>query len=60
MANTSQEEARKFIAEVREDNGGITVEDRDFLVANRPSVLRSLQNTRRKLAESIKTYRTFL
>ena len=57
MPNVSQEEedkARNFIAEVREDNGGITTEDRDFLLANRPSALRALQKTRRKLANSIK------
>lgn len=54
MPGTSQEDARAFIAEVREDNGGITAEDRDFLLANRPSALRALQKTRRQLADSIK------
>ncbi|KAL8736556.1 MAG: hypothetical protein Q9181_002384 [Wetmoreana brouardii] len=54
MPEYSQEAARKFIAEVREDNGGITAEDRDFLLANRPSALRALQKTRRQLADSIK------
>lgn len=59
MPTLSQEEAREFIAEVREDNGGITAEDRDFLVANLPSALRALQKTRRQLADSIKMYSTF-
>ena len=58
MNNPSEEKAREFIAEVREDNGGITAEDRDFLVANRPSALRALQKTRRQLADSIKMYCT--
>ena len=56
MSTPSQIEAREFIAEVREDNGGITEEDRDFLVANRPSALRALQKIRRQLADSIKMY----
>ncbi|KAL8930621.1 MAG: hypothetical protein Q9208_000492 [Pyrenodesmia sp. 3 TL-2023] len=54
MPELSQKEARQFIADVREDNGGITAEDRDYLEANRPSVLRALQKTRRQLADSIK------
>ena len=58
MSTPSQQEAREFIAEVREDNGGITVEDRDFLLANRPSALRALQKIRRQLADSIKMYST--
>ncbi|KAL8701070.1 MAG: hypothetical protein Q9201_005112 [Fulgogasparrea decipioides] len=56
MPESSQEKARKFIAELREGNGGITAEDRDFLLANRPSALRALQMTRRQLADSIKMY----
>lgn len=59
MPILSQAEAREFIADVREKNGGITAEDRDFLVANRPSALRALQNIRRQLADSIKMYSTF-
>ena len=59
MPTPSLEEARKFIAEVREDNGGITTEDRDFLVTHRPSALRALQKIRRQLADSIKRYSTF-
>lgn len=61
MPTLSQEEAREFIAEVREENGGITAEDRDSLAANRPgrSALRALQKTRRQLANSIKMYSTF-
>ncbi len=59
MPILSQAEAREFIAEVRENNGGITAEDRDFLVANMPSALRALQKTRRQLADSIKMYSTF-
>ena len=59
MSTPSQEEAREFIAEVREDNGGITEEDRDFLDANRPSALRALKKIRRQLADSIKMYNTF-
>ena len=58
MPNSSEDEAREFIAEVREDNGGITPEDRVFLIANRPSALRALQKTRRQLADSIKMYHT--
>ena len=58
MSTPSQQEAREFIGEVREDNGGITVEDRDFLVAHRPSALRALQKIRRQLADSIKMYST--
>ena len=54
MSTPSQIEAREFIAEVREDNGGITEEDRDFLLTNRPSTLRALQKIRRQLADSIK------
>ena len=56
MSELSREEARKFIAEVREDNGGISAEDRAFLEKNLPSALRALQNTRRHLAGSIKLY----
>ena len=56
MSTPSKEEALEFIAEVREDNGGITAEDRDFLAANRPSALRALQKIRRQLADSIKMY----
>ena len=59
MPNLSKDEARVVIAEVREDNGGMTAEDRDFLLANRPSALRVLQKTRRQLANSIKAYCTF-
>lgn len=59
MKNLPHEEARRFIADVREDNGGITAEDRGFLVANRPSALRALQKTPRQLADSIKMYCTF-
>ena len=56
MPKFSQEEAREFIAEVREDNGGITAADRLFLEQHRPSALRALQKTRRQLADSIKMY----
>ena len=59
MSSPSLEEARAFIADVREDNGGITAEDREFLAANRPSALRALQKTRRQLADSIKMYSAF-
>ena len=55
MSYLSQEEARQFIAGVREKNGGLTPEDRDYLAANRPSVLRALQNSRRQVANSLKT-----
>ena len=54
MSSLSQAEANEIIADVREQNGGITVEDREFLAANRPRALRALQNTRRQLADSIK------
>ena len=60
MPESSREEACKFIAEVRESNGGITDEDRDFLRAHqRESVLRALQKTRRQLADSLKMYCTY-
>ena len=41
MLTLSQEEARKFIAEVRKKNGGITAEARDYLDANMPDVLQA-------------------
>ncbi|KAL8916091.1 MAG: hypothetical protein Q9172_006457 [Xanthocarpia lactea] len=46
MPESSREEACKFIADVRESNGGITDEDREFLRAHqRESLLRPLQKT---------------
>ncbi|KAL8716310.1 MAG: hypothetical protein Q9220_000215 [cf. Caloplaca sp. 1 TL-2023] len=54
MSELTKDEARKFIAEVREANGGLSVEERDFLAEKMPSVLRALRNTRRQLADSIK------
>ena len=54
MPNLSQKEACEFIAKVREDNGGISQEDREFLEANVPAALRALQSTRKQLAQSIK------
>jgi hypothetical protein len=53
MATLSREEARILIGRIREDNGGISPEDR---AASRPAVLRALENVRRKLGAATKTY----
>lgn len=60
MSNLSQEKAREIIKDVRMNNGGITAEDRDRLVASEQSdMLVALQRMRRQLADSIKLYLTF-
>ena len=54
MSDLSPEEARQYIEERREKNGGIGSEDKEYLENHRPAVLRALKNTRRQLANSIK------
>ena len=54
MPNLSKEEAREFIAEIREENGGVTAEDRDFIAAERPKFLRAFRNRGRQIANSMK------
>ncbi|TGO51966.1 hypothetical protein BOTNAR_0339g00020 [Botryotinia narcissicola] len=46
------EKAQKFIDELRRENGGITKEDREFLKREKPDILRSFDNIRRKLGAS--------
>ncbi|TGO13902.1 hypothetical protein BTUL_0061g00190 [Botrytis tulipae] len=46
------EKAQKFIDELRRENGGITKEDRQFLKREKPDILRSFDNIRRKLGSS--------
>lgn len=52
MSDVSKEEARIFIDKLREDNGGITREDRDFLKQTKPHILKTIDNIRRKLGAS--------
>ncbi|TGO71885.1 hypothetical protein BELL_0517g00020 [Botrytis elliptica] len=55
MQNYSQEQlekARQFIDDLRNENGGITKDDREFLERKRPGVLKSFDNIRRKLGAS--------
>lgn len=52
MSTLSTEEARLVVAKLREENGGITPEDR---AACPPGVLRALENVRRKLGSATKT-----
>ena len=60
MADLSLEDAREFIASVREDNGGISLEDREKVEKSAPRVLISLGKTRKRLAAAIQTYCTSL
>ena len=53
MSTLSREAASAIIADVRADNGGISLEDR---AATRESVLRALENVRRKLASATRMY----
>ncbi|KAF7906551.1 hypothetical protein EAF00_000830 [Botryotinia globosa] len=46
------EKAQKFIDELRRGNGGIIKEDRQFLKREKPDILRSFDNIRRKLGAS--------
>jgi hypothetical protein len=48
MAALSRDEARILIGKIREENGGISPEDR-------AAVLRALENVRRKLGATTKT-----
>ncbi|KAE8452297.1 hypothetical protein EG329_000997 [Mollisiaceae sp. DMI_Dod_QoI] len=57
MSTLSTEEARLVVAKLREENGGITPEDR---AACPPGVLRALENVRRKLGSATKTLATNL
>jgi len=53
MAMLSRTAARALVGKIREDNGGISPEDR---AACPPAVLRALENVRRKLGSATKTY----
>jgi hypothetical protein len=53
MATLSREAARVLIGKIREENGGISPEDR---AVSLPSVLRALESVRRKLGAATKTY----
>ncbi|KAF8865581.1 hypothetical protein BDZ45DRAFT_641278 [Acephala macrosclerotiorum] len=57
MSLLSREEARILIGKIREDNGGISPEDR---AACPPAVLRALESVRRKLGSATKTLATNL
>lgn len=48
-----RQDAQAVVRRIREDNGGISAEDR---VASPPGVLRALENVRRKLGSATKTY----
>jgi len=52
MPALSREAARALVGKIREDNGGISPEDR---AACPPAVLRALENVRRKLGSATKT-----
>ncbi|KAF2810106.1 uncharacterized protein BDZ99DRAFT_442610 [Mytilinidion resinicola] len=54
MTTVSRAEACVFIDKLREDNGGITREDREFLERNKPQILATIDNIRRKLGASTK------
>lgn len=59
MRNYSQEQlekAQQFIDELRNENGGITKDDREFLERKRPGVLKSFDNIRRKLGASTQMF----
>jgi hypothetical protein len=53
MATLSRDAARVLIGKIREENGGISPEDRAVCP---PAVLRALENVRRKLGAATKTY----
>ncbi|KAF4628320.1 hypothetical protein G7Y89_g9830 [Cudoniella acicularis] len=57
MATISREAARLLVGKIREENGGISPEDR---AASPPGVLRALENVRRKLGAAAKTLATNL
>ncbi|KAF7958935.1 hypothetical protein EAE96_002461 [Botrytis aclada] len=44
--------AQEFIDDLRRENGGITKEDREFLKREKPDILKSFDNIRRKLGAS--------
>lgn len=48
-----RQDAQAVVGRIREDNGGISAEDR---AASPPAVLRALENVRRKLGSATKTY----
>jgi hypothetical protein len=48
-----RQDAQAVVRRIREENGGISAEDR---AASRPAVLRALENVRRKLGSATKTY----
>ena len=50
----SVEDAHKVIAELRRSNGGVSAQVREQLEVHVPEALLSLQNVRRKLANSIR------
>jgi len=52
MAILSKEAARIIVGKIREDNGGISPEDRAVCP---PAILRALDNVRRKLGAATKT-----
>jgi hypothetical protein len=58
MDENLREQATKIIEDIREDNGGISKEDRGFLEAEKPHILKALSSTRRKLSLATKTYLT--
>ncbi|KFY15288.1 hypothetical protein V492_02105 [Pseudogymnoascus sp. VKM F-4246] len=57
MAAISRQAAQAVVARIREENGGISAEDR---AASPPGVLRALENVRRKLGSATKTIATNL
>jgi len=52
MAILSKEAAQIIVGKIREDNGGISPEDRAVCP---PAILRALDNVRRKLGAATKT-----
>ena len=56
MGPSNRQEAQTFIDKLRQDNGGLTPEDREFLERERPGVLHTLNNVRRKLGVATRTY----
>jgi hypothetical protein len=53
MVSLSQDATQRLVDEIREENSGLSLEDRE---ATRPSVLKALANVRPKLGAVIKTY----